>query len=785
MELKTFFAQDEKGNVVPGAKAHVYLTDTMQLAVDLHDRNGNALTNPFTADDNGQIQFAAPNGLYDLHVSSAGRDYIVPVKFFDAEDIGTLRVVAQGTHHLPKPDQVTLAEIARRVAMQEPARIAYLPKPLLAGENIVALADLVGDDIDPTRIGFSLKIKRDDDYLSVNDDAWQYNKANKAIALFARGGDELIAVELVTGNGAKNDNAVHIKDFITSVDIEFSNDRHDADKDCTQMFERALRASQQLGLPLDLGSGNYFLSGKTINALEDCDVNIRGNAGSCNVYCSGWEVKDLTKDQALTAHTQFSFPMQGENYSKLKRRLSLSGIRFINLDDSFSTRCVHASGCMDYLEVNQCEFMGFTAAGVFGKNITTFGIHPGSDAQTSINSASIHNVSVASDKRTTGQAPKSFHIHHSHNTTIMYCRFMGYGNGYVFRLNGGGFDTVPVVGRGSANVRFVANYVYTEVRNYEYCQITKTTNIIIANNTADASNGDTPHNFFDLFNCIGVSFYGNTVYGGGLLFHGHADLNHGKSPDNLIGSRGLTASGNVIINPTHYAVFNLGGDGTVDGGRAYAVATITGNSVYLTPDFTPFKKCYFIYAFVARDITVTANTVSGVAGFFRTFWSRNISIYGNTIKNCMDIVRNDGNDRRQIRFGVNDIGESKYDFAGQHVIEPEKIHNALEVGGDIKAHKFYTRSDTTEYVSDGSVVLDLDMPNEASLYLLAVTLGSYIGGQSQAMYMVSRSGDAGYVVPITDAIKGVVVAVDKKNGLSVRNVTGNRKKLSATAFRIQ
>ncbi|MHB0775600.1 hypothetical protein [Halomonas sp. WWR20] len=77
------------------------------------------------------------------------------------------------------------------------------------------------------------------------------------------------------------------------------------------------------------------------------------------------------------------------------------------------------------------------------------------------------------------------------------------------------------------------------------------------------------------------------------------------------------------------------------------------------------------------------------------------------------------------------------------------------------------------------------MPNEASFYLLTVTLGSYIGGQSQAKYMVSRSGDADYIVPITNAIKGVVITVNKNNGLTISNATGNRKKLSAAAFRFQ
>ncbi|GAB2794575.1 hypothetical protein GCM10027040_21050 [Halomonas shantousis] len=92
MELKTFFAQDETGQVIPGAAAHVYLPGTTVLATGLKDRQGNVLTNPFTADGNGQIQFVAPNGHYDLHISFGERVYSVPVKFLDVEDTGTLGI---------------------------------------------------------------------------------------------------------------------------------------------------------------------------------------------------------------------------------------------------------------------------------------------------------------------------------------------------------------------------------------------------------------------------------------------------------------------------------------------------------------------------------------------------------------------------------------------------------------------------------------------------------------------------------------------------------------------
>lgn len=92
MELKTFFAQDETGQVVSGAIARVYLPGTTELATGLQDRFGKTLKNPFTADNNGQIQFRAPNGNYDLHVSFGVRTYTIPVKFLDVEDIGTLGI---------------------------------------------------------------------------------------------------------------------------------------------------------------------------------------------------------------------------------------------------------------------------------------------------------------------------------------------------------------------------------------------------------------------------------------------------------------------------------------------------------------------------------------------------------------------------------------------------------------------------------------------------------------------------------------------------------------------
>lgn len=69
MELKTYFAQDRNGSLIPLANVAVYLTGTTTLATGLQKVDGSTLANPFTADADGKIQFYAPDGIYDMQVS--------------------------------------------------------------------------------------------------------------------------------------------------------------------------------------------------------------------------------------------------------------------------------------------------------------------------------------------------------------------------------------------------------------------------------------------------------------------------------------------------------------------------------------------------------------------------------------------------------------------------------------------------------------------------------------------------------------------------------------------
>ena len=84
MELKTFFVQDSAGNVILGPTVTVYEAGTATLATGLKDKDGAALTNPFTGGVDGSVQFAAPNGAYDVEVSNGVLNKTTRQHFIDA-----------------------------------------------------------------------------------------------------------------------------------------------------------------------------------------------------------------------------------------------------------------------------------------------------------------------------------------------------------------------------------------------------------------------------------------------------------------------------------------------------------------------------------------------------------------------------------------------------------------------------------------------------------------------------------------------------------------------------
>ncbi|MDT0501906.1 MULTISPECIES: right-handed parallel beta-helix repeat-containing protein [unclassified Halomonas] len=92
MELKHFFAQDIEGNVIPNATVYVYEAGGTTIATGLEDKDGNPLPVPFYANEDGLIQFAAPDGVYDMRVVDGLRDYTLKVQAFDANLVRTINV---------------------------------------------------------------------------------------------------------------------------------------------------------------------------------------------------------------------------------------------------------------------------------------------------------------------------------------------------------------------------------------------------------------------------------------------------------------------------------------------------------------------------------------------------------------------------------------------------------------------------------------------------------------------------------------------------------------------
>lgn len=86
MELKNFFVLDDQGNSLPEAVCYLYKRGTESLVEVLQGVNGLALDNPFQSDQQGLVQFAAANGLYDLRVVKGKRDNRIRLQFNDVTE---------------------------------------------------------------------------------------------------------------------------------------------------------------------------------------------------------------------------------------------------------------------------------------------------------------------------------------------------------------------------------------------------------------------------------------------------------------------------------------------------------------------------------------------------------------------------------------------------------------------------------------------------------------------------------------------------------------------------
>lgn len=581
----------------------------------------------------------------------------------------------------------------------------------------------------------------------------------------------------------------------TSPVISFSEYGPIAGQDCSDLLEKAIHDAQITGATLDLGRMHLTLTGKTINALAGKSLTIKGEAPYCIIDASGWSNKTDTNNHNITAKTLFVCAGGDSGVASRTNDFHLSGVSFVNKDSSVKTRFIYATGTFRNVNISSCDFKDFTVVSAFGTNILSTGKHPNSDALTAIDSATYYNCHVQSDSFATGQCPKAFHTYHALAIQYLMCNLYGYGDGYVVRSDGGHFDTIPTIGRGANSVKMSMCHVYSEASS-EYCQATKTVGITITCNTADASNGDKPDNFWDLFNCFGVTFSCNTVRGGGLLFHGHGDLNYGIYPNNLIGSYGLSAVGNTLINPTHDSVFNLGGDGTVDGNRAYHTAVIADNTVYCEPGFIPPQDCAFVFSFLCNDISLHGNNINGIGTYFRTFYCKNVVIENETLRNVPKEIDNTGNDSGAFSVGtINRFGTtgstSKFSgslLAANRQVSRKIFESGIDVSGDAKISGLvYEDKGDSGYTVGGSVTLNLPANADCGVYEINFVLIAYAGSASVGKFVIVVSG--GNVMQKAPIIDNTSVTIDvTANGaagttIKLTNNTGQQRTLRAYAIR--
>jgi len=142
MELKNYFAQDVAGNVLPGAECSVFFPGTTERVTTLENANGGPRSNPFFADSRGLIQFAAPNGRYDLQVKSGALSYTIRVQCADitdfAADLANTTDPAKGAAIVGR-GVVAVDSIADLLALPAEVRredLQYLVSGYYAGSDI-------------------------------------------------------------------------------------------------------------------------------------------------------------------------------------------------------------------------------------------------------------------------------------------------------------------------------------------------------------------------------------------------------------------------------------------------------------------------------------------------------------------------------------------------------------------------------------------------------------------------------------------------------------------------
>lgn len=335
----------------------------------------------------------------------------------------------------------------------------------------------------------------------------------------------------------------------------------------------------------------------------------------------------------------------GADTNSRNYNLEITGLNFVCNDTTARAQICYAPGAFATITVQRNKSRGFAHFMYCGANYyTAANSNPTHYADAAITRFVADGNDIEYDGPFgSGQNGISFHPQQALETIITRNSIIGrQGSGYVLRVNGGDFGTVPTVDRGGANVKMMGNHFYSNGAS-EYVQCSKIYNVSFIGNTAHHDNAAATGCLLDNFDCFNVSVANNTVSGGGLVFFGHGDLNSSSYPTDLIGARSFTATGNTLINPT-FNVFYLGGDGTVGDNRAGHNYAIQGNTVTCLSGFTPPAGIAFISSFLCNDLNVGNNTVQGLPRFIHSYFDQGYFVHDNKAIDVPDLVYVEGGD---------------------------------------------------------------------------------------------------------------------------------------------
>lgn len=334
MELKNFFAQDLQGNVIANPTVYLYQPDTTTLATGLQNANGSALSNPFTGTANGQIQFAAPDGNYDLRVVGTDRTFTMRVRFIDSvagsaqllrDDLaststgkGAALVGFKPTGGLSSTNvQSAIVEVVSDLAASGgAAMIGYMP----AGASAVAttvqsklqeLPSVLDFGADPTNQTNSTdafqKAINEHALVYIPDPSVGYLLSAGSITIpdghgFIGGGKEKCVINITANAGnTTQTNAAFIlgaHSFVRCVKINYPNQTVTDNVASIIQYPPTFYATNKVGVKLDLDiKGAYSAIHIDSGSWANWDVKILGSVISRFAYIKGHMGDTSTFDQ--------------------------------------------------------------------------------------------------------------------------------------------------------------------------------------------------------------------------------------------------------------------------------------------------------------------------------------------------------------------------------------------------------------------------------------------------------------------------------------------------------